>query len=358
MEHQNYLIWKTPSQKKYCVPFRLYFPSVESFRGAGFKLLLIMKLTCFTTTGLQAQDAEFSQFYAAPLHLNPAFAGVGTGPRVVLNYRNQWPELNNAFITYDLSYDQEVKALQGGIGIELLSDHLSNNLVSLNSANFSYSYQIGLSRNFGLKAGMGIGFSQYRLHPDLLVFGGQIDPLSGSVNSTGGDPLPATDSRTYMDVNAGALLYSKRFFMGIAAKHLTKPNISFYNNDATVPLRLAANFGYQINLKKKSSLTPDVLYAEQGKFHQINAGAYLKISDVFGGIFYRNTNNTGDALIFMLGLQHDFFRFGYSYDWTLSDLTGVSGGAHELSIIFNYHDSKKAAQKPNWDHFTQCPVIF
>ncbi|MEL7160766.1 MAG: type IX secretion system membrane protein PorP/SprF, partial [Bacteroidota bacterium] len=39
--------------------------------------------------GLQAQDPMFSQFYAAPLRLNPALAGVSTAPRVALNYRTQ-----------------------------------------------------------------------------------------------------------------------------------------------------------------------------------------------------------------------------------------------------------------------------
>ena len=36
-----------------------------------------------------AQQVEFSQFYAAPLHLNNALAGISYGPRVAINYRNQ-----------------------------------------------------------------------------------------------------------------------------------------------------------------------------------------------------------------------------------------------------------------------------
>ncbi len=40
---------------------------------------------------LYAQDAHFSQYYANPLYLNPAFAGSDICPRVTLNYRNQKP---------------------------------------------------------------------------------------------------------------------------------------------------------------------------------------------------------------------------------------------------------------------------
>jgi len=40
---------------------------------------------------LKAQDPHFSQFYAAPLYLNPALAGTSAGNyRVGVNYRDQW----------------------------------------------------------------------------------------------------------------------------------------------------------------------------------------------------------------------------------------------------------------------------
>ena len=45
----------------------------------------------------QAQDPEFSQYYAAPLYLNPAFAGTSVDHRFIANYRNQWPNISHAF---------------------------------------------------------------------------------------------------------------------------------------------------------------------------------------------------------------------------------------------------------------------
>ncbi|MDZ7648916.1 MAG: type IX secretion system membrane protein PorP/SprF [Cytophagales bacterium] len=38
-----------------------------------------------------AQDPQFSQYYAAPLYLNPAFTGTTQDHRFITNYRNQWP---------------------------------------------------------------------------------------------------------------------------------------------------------------------------------------------------------------------------------------------------------------------------
>ena len=66
---------------------------------------------------VEAQDPEFSQFYANPLYLNPAFAGTARCPRVSLNYRNQWPGISGTFITTSATYDQQVESLYGGLGL-------------------------------------------------------------------------------------------------------------------------------------------------------------------------------------------------------------------------------------------------
>ena len=61
-----------------------------------FTLLVLVFITAIT----QAQDPHFSQFFSSPLTINPAFTGKFNGSfRVTGNYRNQWPTINNAFIT-------------------------------------------------------------------------------------------------------------------------------------------------------------------------------------------------------------------------------------------------------------------
>ena len=42
---------------------------------------------------IQAQDAMFSQYYANPLYLNPAFAGTNVCPRLAFHFRDQWPSM-------------------------------------------------------------------------------------------------------------------------------------------------------------------------------------------------------------------------------------------------------------------------
>src|SRR6186997_2334542 len=62
-------------------------------------LLTLLFFTSFISVSL-AQDPNFSQFFASPLTLNPALTGKFDGTfRLAGNYRNQWPSINNAFVT-------------------------------------------------------------------------------------------------------------------------------------------------------------------------------------------------------------------------------------------------------------------
>ena len=90
-----------------------------------FKALLFFTLAFVFTVDANAQDPEFTQFYAAPVYTNPAMAGTGScngGGRVVLNYRNQWPSLPGTFITTSASYDQHFDNIGGGVSLLLLDD--------------------------------------------------------------------------------------------------------------------------------------------------------------------------------------------------------------------------------------------
>ncbi|MFN5910373.1 MAG: type IX secretion system membrane protein PorP/SprF, partial [Bacteroidota bacterium] len=73
------------------------------------KRYLLALLMLSALSGSFAQDPTFTQFYANPLYLNPAFAGSHGCPRFALNYRNEWPSLTGNYVTYSASYDQYFK---------------------------------------------------------------------------------------------------------------------------------------------------------------------------------------------------------------------------------------------------------
>ncbi len=95
----------------------------------------------------QAQDPELSQFYAAPVYTNPAFAGAGLcGGRVGVNYRNQWPNLPGTFVTTNFSYDQHFDGISGGVGLMFTRDVAGQGLLTTQSISGVYSYQLSLRK--------------------------------------------------------------------------------------------------------------------------------------------------------------------------------------------------------------------
>src|SRR3954470_13349403 len=128
---------------------------------------LILLLTNLFIIGilqdLKAQDPQFTQFYANPLYLNPAFAGTARCPRICLNYRNQWPNLSGTYVTYSASYDQHVDVMAGGIGLLVTTDDQARGTLKTTTASFMYSYHLPVNREFSLKMGLQATYFQKTL---------------------------------------------------------------------------------------------------------------------------------------------------------------------------------------------------
>jgi hypothetical protein len=62
-----------------------------------FKYIVLASILLCMSAQLFSQDVEMSQYFAAPLQLNPALAGISYGPRLTVNYRNQWAGLGDGF---------------------------------------------------------------------------------------------------------------------------------------------------------------------------------------------------------------------------------------------------------------------
>ncbi|MBX7108593.1 MAG: PorP/SprF family type IX secretion system membrane protein [Chitinophagales bacterium] len=324
-------------------------------------ILVIIFFSLFTSKS-GAQDAEFSQFFNAPLYLNPAFAGVGEGPRFCINYRNQWASLNNAFITYAASYDQNFEAINGGIGIQLSSDRQASGLLTATTVSGIYSYQLNLSPDVGIKAGASVSYVQKRIDAGQLIFAENINPNNGATNGTVSADLPDETSKSIADIGGGIIIYTKKVYAGLAVKHVTSPDESFISTQVSPwPVRIAANAGIELHSRKSAQtpvyFAPNLLFVQQASFRQLNAGAILGIGVLYGGIYFRTAFGNSDAAIIIMGLKRGIFKFGYSYDATVSNLA-KSGGTHELSVVMNFHDSKKVQFRRSAKRFSDCPEVF
>ncbi len=294
-----------------------------------------------------SQDPHFSQFYANPLQLNPALAGATECGRLNLNYRNQWPSLGNAFVTYHASYDQIVPIISSGIGLSFISDNTGDGALKKNQISAFYSYKLKVSESIIVSAGFQGTYAQQTLEWNNLIFGDQINPGSGNINPTTNETPPGSFEKSFVDFSAGAIIdYQNKFFAGLAVHHLTEPDYSFYDNsESKLPMKFTIHGGTSINLSQGGfiaqndedlMLSPNILYQQQDKFQELNIGIYASKYPFIGGLWLRNNFENTDALIVLLGLKHNNYRIGYSFDFTLSKLSNVSGGAHEISFAWEF----------------------
>ncbi len=310
-----------------------------------------IKATLFLLVGIcaalsaSAQDPEITQFYASPLYTNPAMAGTGTcggGGRVALNYRNQWPSLPGTFLTTIASYDQHFDKIGGGIGIILMDDRAGEGLLTSTSVSAVYSYQLRVNRKLTMRFGLEGQYGQRSIDWKRLRFEDQINPSLGFVNPT--DEPYIDNTVGYVNFSTGFLAYTERFYGGVAVHNLIEPVQTFYNNpEAIVPRRYTAHGGLVIPLDGKrnpeTSISPNVLFMLQNKFTQMNIGFYYNKGPLVTGLWFRQTfgeYTNSDALMALVGFRKDKFKFGYSYDLTVSSAKSAARGSHEVSAAIEW----------------------
>ncbi len=282
-----------------------------------------------------AQDPEFTQFYANPLYLNPAFAGSKKCPRLILNYRNQWPALSGQFVTTSASYDQYLCGI-GGFGLLVTNDNAGEGTLKTMNASLLYAWHQQLNRKVAISAGFQGTYAEKKVDWSKLTFGDMIDPRRGFQLQT--NEVPGRNVARYFDMSAGILLHSPNYFFGFATHHLAEPDEFLHTGPSPLPRKYTAHAGALIPVSGRNevSISPNVLFQAQGDFRQLNLGLYVNKGPITGGFWYRNA----DAFIVLLGVQQKNFKVGYSYDVTVSKLSNATAGSHELSFQASFECRK------------------
>jgi type IX secretion system PorP/SprF family membrane protein len=316
-----------------------------------------------------AQDPQFSQYYNAPLYLNPAFTGTGEHSRVGGNYRNQWTGTNSPFITYSVFADHNFEPKKIGLGVLLKKDRQASGGLTANDFSVLGSYRVDVSHKLTFRPGLQASIVSKDANYNSFTFGDQYD----NNGLTGAGSIDYTNKNvqrfTYFDFSAGGLLYTKEFWIGAAVNHLNRPKQSFYREDFHLDPKISLHGGYKFFLEKQRfngfkverSIIPTFNYRHQGRYDQLDVGVYALYDPVMFGLWYRGIPlksyqagfGNNEALVFMAGLHYNGLTIGYSYDITLSKLNG-SGGSHEISIIYEWaHPYRKRIGRP-----IPCPKFY
>ncbi|MFO7977257.1 MAG: type IX secretion system membrane protein PorP/SprF [Bacteroidales bacterium] len=325
-------------------------------------LLLAWMVLAQGGAAVQAQDPQFTQFYAAPLYLAPSFAGGTDGSRAVMNYRNQWPQIPGAFVTYSFSLDHYFHNYNSGVGVLFSRDQAGAGNLAATNAGIQYSYNFKLDHLWTLRPGVHFLYSQRTVDFYRHVFGDQLN-LDGNHNPASIMP-PPIDNVGYFDASSSVMAYTPNLWVGLNVDHLMRPDQSMTNEQARIPMRFSLFGGYRFDYggsffgNRSESISVAVLFKKQEKFNQLDAGVYWSKDPISLGLLYRGIpvfNNhvhglhNNDAVAVMAGLRYENLRIGYSYDMTISRLITSTGGSHEVSLIYHFNQgppNKRAGKMP------------
>ena len=309
---------------------------------------------CLTLAFASAQDPNFSQFFASPLTLNPAFTGKFNGDfRIAGNYRNQWPTINNAFTTYTVSADFSIlkdrisEIDQFGVGAMAFSDQSGNGILKNNYLSLSTAYHKGLDEDGYNQIGAGFQatFVNKRLDITNLKFEDQLTSL-GFTGVTSEVFSANQINLSYLDVNAGVLFNGtsnglNNYYAGFSLYHINRPKESFQGGQFFLPSRVTFQAGGMVPVGQD-----DALHFSANHSRQANA-----TNTLIGGAYMMNMNpgqpyptnlylgswiRFGDAVIPYVGLEFGEFHIGATYDVNVSSLKPASNmrGGAEISLIY------------------------
>lgn len=302
---------------------------------------------------LSAQDMQFTQFYANPLYSNPGFTGSTIEHRFTMNYRHQWPNIPGAFEAYHATYEYNATDINSGFGLIMNREDVGSFGLRTNLVAVTYAYRFQLKRKLFLQPGVKFGYANRRIDYSKLTFNDQLEsnnPLTADENAF------ANESTSYPDISSGLLLYGENYWFGVSLNHMNEPNQTLLTagNESILPMKFQVQSGYKIKLSgpvKKRLSAKDIMiaanYKSQGKYDQFDLGGYYNHEPFVFGFWYRGIpglkkyasgfqNNDAVAVLVGYSIPDRNFRIGYSYDVTISRLAANTGGAHEISIVYEF----------------------
>ncbi|HPF66058.1 MAG TPA: type IX secretion system membrane protein PorP/SprF [Flavobacteriales bacterium] len=301
---------------------------------------------------MSAQDAHFTQFYATPTYLNPAFAGTTLQTRFGAIYRDQWPSIPGSFVTYNFAFDHYLSDLNSGVGLIMMHDRAGSGALRYTSVTGQYAYEIELKRKVFIRPALQIGWVSHAVDYSRLVFGDQL--------VRGGDvaTYENLDGRSvnYTNMGTGVLFFTPRMWLGMALDHLNEPNQSLLSGESRLPRKFSMHGGYRFNIRTAvikdhpQSVVAAFNYRAQEKYDQLDLGAYYEREPFFAGLWYRGLPllkayqpgyQNNDAIAILAGVMVNDLRIGYSYDLTISRLAGYTAGSHEVSLVYELADRRK-----------------
>ena len=325
--------------------------------------LLVVFVMCGLLLKAQ-QRPQYTQYILNNYILNPALSGIENYTDVKISGRDQWVGLNGAPRTAYLSiqgplnksdyrtsatsfevpgenprgraYWESYTAAEPhhGVGLIIVNDRTGS--FNRFTADATYAYHIGLSPTTNLSGGFAVGITRVSIDKSKQDFGNgdPSDPATGSA-------ISGELYKIRPDVAAGLWLYSRDYFIGLAAQQIVPQKLQFVDDAAIIQKgklipHVFLTAGYRYLLTDDINAIPSIMikyiHGSSQRDFQFETNLKLQYQDLFwiGGSYRYQFGYAA-----MIGLNvGNTFNIGYAYDYTQTALRTVSNGTHEIMIGF------------------------
>jgi len=293
------------------------------------KFLIILMVVLFSISVRGQQDPQFTHYMYNMSVINPAYA---TDNPDVMNigglYRSQWvgavggPVTGTFFAHKPLSKRVEM-------GVSFVHDEIGD-VVNENNVYVDFAYVLPLSEKTKLSFGAKGGATFFDTNFNGFVY---TDPL----------PDPAFQnniSKVFPNIGAGMYLFGDNYYAGISVpnllmtKHLERQSGITTTGVEAMHYFITGGYVLTFNGNDNFKLKPAFMAkAVSGAPLSLDITANALINNFFEfGVGYRK----GDAVSGLVNFYvTPTLRIGYSYDYTLTNLSKFNSGSHEVFVLFD-----------------------
>ena len=276
------------------------------------------------------QSPHFTQYMTNMSSVNPAY--VATTP-AILNlgslYRYQWAGIEGTPKTLTLFAHTPINN-KIETGISLISDNIGDGAKKETNffADFAYILQLDEKQNlsFGVKGGfstISTNFNGFRLN-------------SGDVSTD--KAFAENVNETVPNIGVGAYYFADNYYVGISAPNLLSAEHIKERKEisslGTQKIHTYFTGGYVFDINEAFKLKPAFMAIfVTGAPVSVDLTANVLYNEKFElGAAYRFNDSV--SLLMNVNVTPNL-RIGYSYDYTVSNLSQFNSGTHEIVLLYN-----------------------
>lgn len=290
------------------------------------KILLIAIIVLGVQNLKAQQEPQYTQYMFNMMSVNPAYTGTREALNALLLSRLQWVGVEGAPRSHTFALHSPINNKKIGLGASIIADNIGP--VTNTYINVNYAHRIQLNENITLSLGLKGGIYNYYVGLSDL----QLNEFDNSFTED-------YKKNFQPNIGAGAYLYTKDYFVGISAPKLIQTDLEDAGSSDDIASELKRHYfitgGYIFTLNSDWKLKPSVLSKMvEGAPPSLDITAQALYKDKF---WLGSTYRVGDAVAVLFQMQvNRQLTVGYSYDVTVSGMSKVTNGSHEILISYDF----------------------